>query len=359
MAKQQFFQIPRLIKLFQLSEESFFDEQQIATAEGRQIIPQRIGRRQSWSLKQIPQIGQKFGFLKVNRHPIVATVFVTKGGVLKTSLTLNLARMAALHNVRTCVLGLDMQGDISAALGFDAEISDEDNLQNAMSKIDAIRGLPEVFFNQAPLEDLIQKTDIPNLDYIPETPELVSMEQAILHKPQREQWLKRHVVQPLKDKYDLIIIDASPNWNQLITNALCASDLLISPLECRINNFRNLKMFRAFIEEFKTDLNLHFQQVYVPTKVNLNRKLSQEILSWYQQNLSECTSSFIRESLQGEESMALCQSISEYAPGSSASIEMNRLLHEVWQVLQLKSEELYNREQCVPKETVVPNDLVP
>lgn len=290
----------------------------------------------SWTFRELPAVGEIIGFLEKPSHPVAIAVFVTKGGVLKSTLTLNLARMAALHGIRTCVVGLDMQGDITTALSsetYDDSSDDETSLSDALAKFDALRGLADVFSGDVKLEDVVLATEIPSLSYIPETPELVALDQSLIHRNRREYWLKERVVQPLKEQYDLILLDCSPNWNRLITNALVACDVLISPLECKINNFRNFKTFQGLLKEFKDDMRSEFRQIFVPTRFSPNRKLSREIYEWYRANLQNCSETAIRESLQGEEAMAMRLSIPEYAPSSAPADEMRNLLREIWPLI--------------------------
>jgi chromosome partitioning protein len=286
----------------------------------------------SWSLSELPLVGQKVGFMKKPKTPIAIAVFVTKGGVLKSSLTLNLARLAALHGLRTCVVGLDMQGDITEALSAETreDSTDDESLEEALAKMNRLRGLADVFSGEATLDDVIQATDVPNLSLIPETPELVALDQSLVVRNRREYWLRDQVVIPLKERFDLVLMDCSPNWNRLITNALVAADALVSPVECKINNFRNLKTFRALIAEFKNEMGTNFKHVYVATRLSPARKLSREIYDWYRSNLPACTETAIRESVQGEEAMALKISIPEYAPISAAADEMRTLIEEIW-----------------------------
>ncbi len=287
----------------------------------------------SWSLHEMPEIGAQIGFMKKPRKPLAISIFVTKGGVLKSSLTLNLARMAALHGIRTCVVGLDMQGDISAALSEDPIPDDDSSFDEALEQMNRLRGLADVFAQDCRLDEVIRSTDIATLFYIPETPELVALDQSLINRNRREYWLKDQVIDPLKAQFDLVLMDCSPNWNRLITNALVASDGLISPLECKINNFRNFKTFRVLLDEFKRDMKVNLRQLFVPTRLSSNRKLSREICEWYQHNLDECTAGAIRESVPGEESVAVRTSVIEYAPASPAADEMRALIEEIWTAL--------------------------
>ena len=288
----------------------------------------------SWSWHEMPIIGEKTGFLAKPSRPVAVAVFVTKGGVLKSTLTLNLARTAALHGIRTCVVGLDMQGDVTTTLGAETVSEESDSLGEALEKMSSLRGLADVFSGDASLDEVIRPTEIPTLFYLPETPELVALDQSLVNRNRREYWLRDQVVRPLKERFDLVIMDCSPNWNRLITNSLIACDVLVSPLECKINNFRNLKAFRALLAEFKRDMEAGFQQIFVPTRLARGRKLSQEIFEWYRGHLPECTTMAIRESLQGEEAMALRISIPEHQPASETADEMRTLLNEIWQQIR-------------------------
>jgi chromosome partitioning protein len=244
-----------------------------------------------------------------------------------------LARMAALSGIRTCVVGLDMQADISSALS-DADAPDEsESLDAALARMAEIRGLIDVFNGDAAVKDVILPTAIPTLSFIPETAELVALDQGLVNKNRREYWLREKVVEVLKDDFDLVIMDCCPNWNRLITNGLAAADLLLSPVECKINNFRNLKIFRGLVEEFKQDLQLGFSHYYVPTRLTPQRRLSMDIYNWYRAHLGHCLKSAIRDSVQGEEAMALRISVPEHAPTSDSAFEMRTMMEEIWEAL--------------------------
>ncbi len=290
--------------------------------------------RSGWFLNDLPAIGEKVGFFSPLKTPVSMAVFTTKGGVLKSTLALNLARTCALHNLKTCVVGLDIQGDITTALGFENDLEDSSDLQQIISKLNKTKGLADYFSGQARLSEIICPTDLKTLFLIPETPELVAFNDSLSNINRREFWIKEKVVDPLKEHFDVIIMDCSPNWNKLTTNALVACDNLISPLECKINNFRNFKVFGHFLLEFKEEMNLDFENVFIPTRFNSNRKLSLEILQWYRENVAGHTKEGVRESVLGEEATALNKSFLELAPSKDAAIEMRKLLQEVFIRLQ-------------------------
>ncbi len=311
------------------------------------------GRKlKSWSNEELILVGEQIGFLRKPSSPKAVSIFVTKGGVLKTALTLNIARMAALHNIRTCVIGLDMQSDITEILGGAQIVGDDDNLEAALEKVNSVSGLAQVFDGSQRMEDVLRSTDLPTLKFIPETPELVALDQSLMNKNRREYWLKENVVDPLKKDFDLILMDCSPNWNRLITNSLMASDLLISPVECKINNFRNLKIFRALISEFQNEMQKTLDHIFVPTKYSPSRKLSSEIFKWYTENLPNCIQTAVKESIVGEEACALHLSVPEFQSTSEAAGEMRLILQNIFQNFTLEKTKLLDssRESTTSKE---------
>lgn len=84
------------------------------------------------------------------------------------------------------------------------------------------------------------------------------------------------------------------------------------------------------MSEFKQEMGLDFGHIYVPTRFMSTRKLSSEIRGWYLENVRGLTHGCIRESVQGEESMASNVSLPEYAPTSICADEMRELVKEIW-----------------------------
>ena len=289
--------------------------------------------RKGWPVSDIHQIGSRLGFIQKPVGPKAISVFTTKGGVLKTFLALNIARTAAIHGLKTCVVGLDMQGDVTNALGFQDRLEHSEDLSEMISQLNKTKGLFDLFNQQVRLDELLVETDLPSLFLIPETPELVAFNESLTNINRREYWLKEKVVEPLKKHFDLVVMDCSPNWNKITTNALVASDALVSPLECKINNFRNFKVFRHFMDEFKSEMQMKFESIYIPTRYSAGRKLSMEIKSWYEANVHGCLNLGIRESVLGEESTALKKSLIEHAPNHAVSKELRELMRDVFSLI--------------------------
>ncbi|RYZ90239.1 MAG: ParA family protein [Proteobacteria bacterium] len=325
---EQMYSVQKVLQIFGLD----MSRQGLINAENTGLIPpaKRRGSQRVWDLQDLPKIGERYGYLKKPKEPVVAAIFTTKGGVLKSTIALNLGRTAGLHNIRTCIVGLDMQCDITNALGFQVDLEEARSLEEALELLSATYGLADLGKKGIKVESLLQTTDIPTLSLIPETSDLVMLEREISRKNMRDFWLRDHIVEPLKQHFDLIILDCSPNWNLLISNALMACDVLISPLECKINNFNNYMAFKAYLDNFKAETKKSFEHIFIPTKYASTRKLSSEIRSWYLQNVPGCVGNVIRESAAGEDSMAAKVSLPEYSPNTLAADEMRETLIEVW-----------------------------
>jgi chromosome partitioning protein len=137
------------------------------------------------------------------------------------------------------------------------------DLQGVIKELERTRGLYAAVRDGVPVLDLVQPTDLPGLDLIPETAELATLDRWISTEPRREYWLREKIMPALLERYDLVVLDCSPNWSQLISNAIVACDVLVSPIECHINQFRNLSIFRELAREFKEAMKLECQHVFV------------------------------------------------------------------------------------------------
>lgn len=315
-------------KLFRLEIKS---RQTMLNAEERGEIPKasrvqrgRVQVRQ-WDTYQLPEIGKKYGFLSKLPKQIIICIYTPKGGVLKTTFALNLARMLALNGMRVIAAGLDIQQSFTkyAIPRAPIESLEEANLPENL-------GLYHFFFEKAPLSKIIKKTSLPTLDVIPETAELNMLEKKLRSELRREYLIKDKLIPQLQD-YDVVIFDNGPSWNQLVENALTAATVVLSPIGCDIETYEALKTNLDIISEFKNAMQSKWDVFHLIPTLLEKTKLSQQIYASYLTNYKEDIIPIpIRRSVTGQEARILQYSAIEYEPSAPLAQDYYEIAQDIW-----------------------------
>ncbi|MFN8078673.1 MAG: AAA family ATPase [Kineosporiaceae bacterium] len=164
-----------------------------------------------------------------------------KGGVGKTTSTINLGAALAEYGRRTLLVDFDPQGALSVGLGINPHELDKTVYSLLMDRSTSVR-------------DVIRPSNVPNIDLLPANIDLSAAEVQLVGEVAREQVLSR-VLRPIVDDYDVILIDCQPSLGLLTVNALTASHGVVIPLECEFFALRGVALLVETIEKVKDRLN--------------------------------------------------------------------------------------------------------
>jgi chromosome partitioning protein len=164
-----------------------------------------------------------------------------KGGVGKTTTTINLGAALAEYGRKVLLVDFDPQGALSVGLGVNPH-----ELETTVYQLLMDRGVD--------VHDVVQPTGVPGLDILPANIDLSAAEVQLVGEVAREQVLAR-ALRPIADEYDVIMIDCQPSLGLLTVNALTAAHGVLIPLECEFFALRGVALLVETIEKIQDRLN--------------------------------------------------------------------------------------------------------
>jgi chromosome partitioning protein len=287
-----------------LNAKSTFDEDVATTANLLGIEPQNF---------PIPAAITDHGQAKI------ISIFNQKGGVGKTTSTINLGAALAELGRRVLLVDFDPQGGLSLGLGVNAHsLPLENTVYFALMTPDAN------------IDEIVLKSSVANLDFLPANRDLGTAETTLGAEIGGQQYLKR-ALSRLRSEYDVILIDCQPTMGQLTINALVASDEVIVPLQCEYFALHGFIELKGNIDKVRSFLNPELRLIGIlatmyDRKTLHNREVLTAILEKYPEDVFE---TIIAKTIRFSETTVAGEPITAYASSSGGAQSYRRLAREL------------------------------
>ncbi len=202
----------------------------------------------------------------------VLAVANQKGGVGKTTTSINLAASLAMAGRRVLLIDLDPQGNATMGSGVD--------------KRTMVSTIYHVLLGAQLLADVRVKASA-NYDLVPANRELAGAEVELIELPERERRLKE-AIRPIQDQYDFILIDCPPALNLLTVNGLCAAQAVMIPMQCEYYALEGLSDLVQTIKKVRAGLNPGLEiEGLLRTMYDPRNTLAQQVSDQLQQHFGE------------------------------------------------------------------------
>ena len=265
--------------------------------------------------------------LKKHGPAYVISMTNQKGGVGKTTTTINLGAALAEAGRSVLMVDMDPQGSLSIGLGVPQE-----ELSTIRTVYDMLMD-PQAF----PATAVVRATSIPGLDLLPANIHLSAAELRLAGEVAREYALDR-ALETIREHYDYVLIDCQPSLGLLTVNALTSSNGVIIPMECEFFALRGVEMLRDTIGKVKERLNNKLTidgvlATMVDSRTNHTRETIQAVLDMFGDSVFHTT---VSRTVKFPETTKAGVSIIEQAPASSGAVAYRNMAWELVERLEKK-----------------------
>lgn len=239
-----------------------------------------------------------------------------KGGVGKTTTTINLGASLAFLGKKVLLIDNDAQGNATSGLGISKGEVEED--------------IYDVLINGSLIADVILPSSRENMDIVPASIELAGAEVELATLNHRETRLKE-ALQPIRDKYDYILIDCPPSLGHLTINAFTASDSVLIPVQCEYYALEGLSQLLNTIRLVQKHFNEHLKiegvlLTMLDRRTNLGQEVVEEVKKYFHEKVYE---TIIPRNVRLSEAPSYGLSIVDYDAESIGGTKYQDLAKEV------------------------------
>lgn len=294
--------------LDELTAETLADDPQLIAESGPEPVLGPTGR--PWPALPDPEA-------PTGEPATIIALCNQKGGVGKTTTAINLGAALVETGRRVLLVDFDPQGSLSVGLGVNPHTLDR-SIYNLLLGRDT------------DVDEVIAATNVEGLDILPSNIDLSAAEIQLVSEVAREQTLLR-VLEGIKDRYDVILIDCAPSLGLLTINALTAADKVIMPLECEFFALRGIALLTDTIAKVQDRLNPDLEILGIlGTMFDARTLHSREVLERVVQAFDETVfHTVIRRTVKFPETTVAGEPITTYASASPGAAAYRTLAREV------------------------------